>query len=278
MTFQSRFDSLADTLSPFCVGLDPSRESLTAAGLPDDVEAVTRFATAVVEAAAGRTAVLKPQMAFFERFGPDGLRALQRAGDMARDRGLLLLLDGKRGDIGTTCAGYAASFFGPKSAYRADAVTALAYMGFAALAPLTDAAATHGGAVFTVVMSSNPEGETVQTARTTAGSTVAAALAEEIAALNGKLGAPVAGAVLGATKVDQLAPLIKRLAGAPVLAPGLGAQGGSFAALASVFQGARRTLIPTMSRGVLAKGFSDVALRDTIGAAAAEAAAFRRGA
>ncbi len=277
MTFSSRFDHLADTLSPLCVGLDPSREALTAAGLPDDVEGVGRFAAALIEAAAGQTAVVKPQMAFFERFGPDGLRALQRAGDMARERGLLLLLDGKRGDIGSTCAGYAASFFGPKSPYRADAVTALAYMGFAALAPLTDAAATEGGAVFVVVMSSNPEGEALQAARMNSGATVAERLAEEIAVLNGKAGAPVAGAVLGATKADRLAPLIDRLAGAPVLAPGLGAQGGSFAALASLAPAGRRTLIPSMSRGLLADGLSPAPLRAAVGAAAAAAAALRKG-
>src|SRR4051794_16423511 len=161
-SFAERFHRLADELSPFCLGIDPAPASLKAAGLADDVAGLRRFCEGLIKAAGGLTAVGKPQIAVFERFGPDGLRELQRLGDMARERRLLLLLDGKRGDIGSTCQGYADAFFGPRSPYRADAVTANAYLGFKALAPLTQAAAENGAAVFVVVLSSNPEGAELQ--------------------------------------------------------------------------------------------------------------------
>ena len=276
-SFAERFHRLGDDLSPFCLGIDPAPASLKAANLADDIAGLRRFCEGLIKAADGLTAVVKPQMAFFERFGPEGLRELQRAGDMARERGLLLLLDGKRGDIGSTCEGYAQAFFGPRSPYRADAVTANAYLGFRALAPLTDAAAEHGGAVFVVVLSSNPEGAALQNARVDGGArTVAQALAAEIAACNEDKSAPVAGAVIGATLGPGLEPVVSELRGALVLAPGIGAQGATFADLEGPFAGARRSVVPNASRSILAAGFTDNALRTSVAAAAREAAAFRR--
>jgi orotidine-5'-phosphate decarboxylase len=275
-SFADRFDRLAEELSPFCLGLDPAPASLKAAGLTDDVAGLRRFCEGLIKAAGGLTAVVKPQMAFFERFGPDGLRELQRAADLARERGLLVLLDGKRGDIGSTCQGYADAFFGPKSPYRADAVTANAYLGFAALAPLTQAAADNGGAVFVVVLSSNPEGAGLQNARGEGGRTVAEALAAEIAEFNGRAGVAVAGAVMGATlAAAALEPVVAALDCALMLTPGIGAQGATFTDLAGAMAAARRRVIPTASRSVLAAGFSDDALRTSVAKAAAEARAFR---
>lgn len=276
-SFADRFDRLADELSPFCLGIDPAPASLKAAGLTDDVAGLRRFCEALIKAAGGLTAVVKPQMAFFERFGPEGLRELQRAGDLARERGLLVLLDGKRGDIGSTCQGYADAFFGPKSPYRADAVTASAYLGFAALAPLTQAAADNGGAVFVVVMSSNPEGAALQSARGEGGRTVAEALAAEIAAFNAGAGAPVVGAVMGATlAAAALEPVVAALDGALMLTPGIGAQGATFEDLAGTMAAPRRRVIPTASRSALQAGFTESALRTSVAKAAAEARDFRR--
>ena len=215
-------------------------------------------------------------MAFFERFGPDGLRELQRAADLARERGLLVILDGKRGDIGSTCAGYAQAFFGPESPYRADAVTANAYLGFAALQPLTEAAADNGGAVFVVVLSSNREGAALQSARGEGGRTVAEGLAAEIAEFNARAGAPVIGAVMGATlAAAALDPVVVALDGALMLTPGIGAQGATFADLEGTMAAARRRVIPTASRSALAAGFTDDALRTSVAKVAAEAREFR---
>lgn len=275
-SFADRFDRLADELSPFCLGIDPAPASLKAAGLTDDTAGLRRFCEGLIKAADGLTAVVKPQMAFFERLGPDGLRELQRAGDLARERGLLVLLDGKRGDIGSTCQGYADAFFGPNSPYRADAVTANAYLGFAALEPLTQAAADSGGAVFVVVLSSNSEGAGLQNAREVGGRTVAEALATEIAQFNARAGAAVVGAVMGATlPAAALEPVVAALDGALMLTPGIGAQGATFADLEGTMVGARRRVIPTASRSALAAGFTDNALRTSVAKAAGEARAFR---
>ena len=275
-SFAERFDRLADELSPFCLGIDPAPASLKAAGLTDDVAGLRRFCEGLIKAAGGLTAVVKPQMAFFERFGPDGLRELQRAADLARERGLLVLLDGKRGDIGSTCQGYADAFFGPKSPYRADAVTANAYLGFAALEPLTKAAADNGGAVFVVVLSSNPEGAALQNARGEGGWTVAHALAAEMAEFNARVGVAVAGAVMGATLAAPiLDPVVAALDGALMLTPGIGAQGATFADLEGTMSVARRRVIPTASRSALAAGFTDNALRTSVAKAATEAREFR---
>jgi orotidine-5'-phosphate decarboxylase len=278
-SFAERFHRLGDELSPFCLGIDPAPASLRAAGLTDDVAGLRRFCAGLIEAAGGLTAVVKPQMAFFERFGPDGLRELQRAGDLARERGLLVLLDGKRGDIGSTCEGYAQAFFGPKSPYRADAVTAHAYLGFKALSALTQAAADNGGAVFVVVLSSNPEGAALQNARVAdGGPTVAEALAAEIAEFNEQAGTPAVGAVMGATLAPAtLEPVVAALKGALMLTPGIGAQGATFADLENALGAGRRAVIPTASRSALAAGFTENALRTAIARAAAEARDFRRG-
>jgi orotidine-5'-phosphate decarboxylase len=277
-SFAERFHGLADELSPFCLGIDPAPASLKAAGLSDDVAGLRRFCEGLIGAAGGLTALVKPQMAFFERFGPDGLRELQRLGDMARERALLVLLDGKRGDIGSTCQGYADAFFGPKSPYRADAVTAHAYLGFKALSPLTEAAADYGAAVFVVVLSSNPEGAALQGARVAdTGRSVAEMLAAEIAAFNERRGAPVVGAVMGATLAPAaLDPVVAALDGALMLTPGIGAQGATFSDLEGSMARARRSVIPTASRSALAAGFTDNALRTSMATAAAGARDFRR--
>jgi orotidine-5'-phosphate decarboxylase len=277
-SFAERFHGLADEVSPFCLGIDPAPASLKAAGLADDVAGLRRFCEGLIGAAAGLTALVKPQMAFFERFGPDGLRELQRLGDMARERRLLVLLDGKRGDIGSTCQGYADVFFGPKSPYRADAVTAHAYLGFKALSPLTEAAAANGGAVFVVVLSSNPEGAGLQNARAAeGGGTVAEALAAEIAEFNAQARAAIAGAVMGATlPAAALQPVVSALDGALILTPGIGAQGATFADLEASMAAARRNVIPTASRSALTAGFTANALRTSIATAAGEARDFRR--
>ena len=274
--FFERFSSLGDDLSPFCLGLDPSRATLEAAGLNDDVEGLQTFCEGMLKAVNGLTSMIKPQMAYFERKGPDGLKVLQRVGDMARERGLLLLLDGKRGDIGTTCEGYADAFFGPDSPYRADAVTVSPYLGFGALEPILEAAADNGAGIFVVVLSSNPEGRVIQTARVEeTGLTVAETLAGEINAFNEAKGTKVVGAVLGATLGVEMAPIVRALDGGLVLTPGIGHQGASFDDLEDAFEGHRRSLVPTMSRSIVAAGFSENVLRNSVANAAIQAARFR---
>ena len=160
--FFERFSSLGDDLSPFCLGLDPSRATLEAAGLNDDVEGLQTFCEGMLKAVNGLTSMIKPQMAYFERKGPDGLKVLQRVGDMARERGLLLPARRQarrhRHHLRRLCR----RLFGPDSPYRADAVTVSPYLGFGALEPILEAAADNGAGIFVVVLSSNPEGRVIQ--------------------------------------------------------------------------------------------------------------------
>src|SRR5262245_38279588 len=150
--------------SPLCVGIDPSAALLTSCGLPDSAEGALDFGKRVLEAADFRIAVLKPQSAFFERFGSSGWRALEELVRLARAREVLVLLDGKRGDIDTTAAAYAEGYFSATTTLRVDAITTHPYLGVGALDPIFDLANKADGGVFVVVRSSNPEGRELQTA------------------------------------------------------------------------------------------------------------------
>ena len=130
-------------------------------------------------------AVLKPQSAFFERFGSRGIAVLESTIRQLREAGALVLLDVKRGDIGSTVAAYADAYLDPASPLCADAITASPYLGVGSLRADVRAAAAHGGGVFVLALTSNPEGPTVQHAVTADGRTVAQTVIDEISQLNG---------------------------------------------------------------------------------------------
>ena len=156
-----------------------------------------------MDALGDRVAVVKPQSAFFERFGSRGVAILESTIRQLRDAGSLVLLDVKRGDIGSTVAAYAAAYLDPSSPLYVDAVTASPYLGVGSLAPMFELAAEHGGGVFVLALTSNPEGAAVQRARTADGRTVAQTVIDEISQLNG--GAEPLGSfglVVGATIGD----------------------------------------------------------------------------
>ena len=246
-----------DTRGPLCVGIDPHAALLRSWGLTDDVAGLERFCRTVVEALADRVAVLKPQSAFFERFGSKGIAILESVIRQSREAGALVLLDAKRGDIGSTMQGYAQAYLDPAGPLRADAITASPYLGFGSLAPLLDAAAAHGGGVFVLALTSNPEGPSVQHAKI---SDVAQTILDEVAAINagdkplGSVGV-VVGATIGDTGHDFTA------LNGPLLAPGLGAQGGTPEALREVFGEALSSVLPAYSREVLGHGPSITGLR-----------------
>jgi orotidine-5'-phosphate decarboxylase len=263
--FGTRLAAAMAARGPLCVGIDPHPALLRAWGLGDDAAGLERFARTVVEALGERVAVLKPQSAFFERFGSRGIAVLETVLAEARAAGALVLLDVKRGDIGSTARAYADAYLDPAGPLAADAVTATPYLGFGSLAPLLDAALAHDAGVFVVTLTSNPEGRTVQHARTADGRTVAQAVLDEIAAVNAGAAAPGApfgpiGAVVGATIGETGHDLTK--AGGPFLAPGLGAQGGRPDDLRVVFGNALSAVLPSYSREILQKGPNVAALRD----------------
>jgi orotidine-5'-phosphate decarboxylase len=265
--FGARLRAALDARGPLCVGVDPHSALLTAWGLGDDVAGLDRFAGTVVEALAGRVAVLKPQSAFFERFGSRGIAVLERTIAEARSAGALVVLDGKRGDIGSTVEAYAQAYLDPASTLFSDALTASPYLGYGSLEPLYAAAEKNGAGVFVLSFTSNPEGASVQRARTPGGATVGAAILAAAAERNaGAVPLGPIGAVIGAT-LDDIPFDLAGLNG-PLLAPGLGAQGATPDDLRKVFGDALRAVIPSMSREILRHGPDAAALREASARAA----------
>jgi orotidine-5'-phosphate decarboxylase len=259
-SFGIRLRDAVETHGPLCVGVDPHAPLLASWGLPDSPSGVAAFSRTVVDALAGRVAVVKPQSAFFERFGSRGVEILESTIRQFREAGTLVLLDAKRGDIGSTVAAYADAYLNPSSPIYVDAITATPYLGFGSLAPMFDVAATYGGGVFVVTLTSNPEGPSVQHARTVDGRTIGQLVLDEISQLNegerpfGSFGA-VIGATIGETGHDLSS------IGGPILVPGLGAQGGSADDLRRIFAGNPSVVLPSYSREVLGAGPDVAALR-----------------
>jgi orotidine-5'-phosphate decarboxylase len=261
-----------------CVGIDPHAALLSAWGLDDDVAGLERFAMAVVDALGGHVAVVKPQSAFFERFGSRGTAVLERVTARAREAGALVLTDAKRGDIGSTMAAYAATYLDPASPLFADAVTVSPYLGFGSLRPALDAARAAGAGVFVLALTSNPEGAQVQHARGADGRSVAQTVLDAVAAENSRDAAEPGedgvamgsvGAVVGATLSGAGADLA---VGGPLLAPGIGAQGASPADLPALFGAALPYVLPSVSRDVLRHGPDAAALRNAARAYAEQVA------
>jgi orotidine-5'-phosphate decarboxylase len=261
--FGARLRAARDDRGPLCVGIDPHPSLLSAWGLPDDPSGLARFSQTVVEALADRVAVAKPQSAFFERFGSQGIAVLESTIRQLREAGALVLLDVKRGDIGSTAAAYADAYLDPASSLRVDAITASPYLGFGSLTPMIEKAIATGAGVFVLALTSNPEGPVVQHARTSDGRTVAQTIIDEVSQVNAGV-SPLGdvGVVVGAT-VGDTGHDMSRLGG-PVLAPGLGAQGGRPEDLRAVFGDDLSAVLPSYSREILSRGPSVARLRDSL--------------
>ncbi|GIJ47807.1 orotidine 5'-phosphate decarboxylase [Virgisporangium aliadipatigenens] len=251
--FGARLRSAMENLGPLCVGIDPHPQLLTAWGLSDDAAGLRKFCETCVSSMAGRVAVVKPQSAFFERHGAAGVSVLESTIRQLRDAGTLVLLDVKRGDIGSTAAAYADAYLDPTSPLASDAITASPYLGFGSLRPMIDRALDSGAGVFVLALTSNPEGAQVQRAVGPDKTTVAQAMINAIAQVNEGV-APMGdiGAVIGAT-VGRSALELSTVNG-PLLAPGLGAQGGKVDDLVDVFGDATRLVLPSYSREILGRG------------------------
>lgn len=267
---------------PLCVGIDPHAALLDAWGLPDTPAGLRDFSLRVVEALGGRVAAVKPQSAFYERHGAAGIAVLEETLAALQQVGTLTILDVKRGDIGSTMAGYAQAYLADGAPLAADAITVSPYLGYGSLTPALEAAAASGRGVFVLALTSNPEGAVVQHARTASGRAVAAEVVAGAAASNaaaraaGVLGS--VGLVVGATVGDAVRELELDLlaANGPLLAPGVGAQGAGAAELQAVFGSARAHVLASSSRGVLGAGPDPAQLRQAAARAAAAAAAALR--
>jgi orotidine-5'-phosphate decarboxylase len=238
-------DAVRRTGSPLCVGLDPFAENIPAlfGDARADVSALARFGEAVIDIAANHAGVLKPQVGLFEPFGPEGVAIARALTAYAQSKGMLVLLDAKRGDIGTTAEGYAHASLGPAPGFNADAVTVNAYMGLDSLEPFVALAERNGKGVAVLVRTSNPGARDLQDLDV-GGAPLWARTAEMIAPLAARL-AGASGwsglmAVAGATYPDEARRLRALLPRLLFLVPGYGAQGASAAdAVAGFVPGAR---------------------------------------
>lgn len=260
MTFGARLHTAIADRGPFCVGIDPHAALLADWGLADDVAGLERFALTTVEAVAPHASVVKPQSAFYERFGSRGIAVLERVIAESRAAGALVLLDVKRGDIGSTSQAYADAYLDPRSPLASDAITVSPFLGFGSLDPVFDTARRHDAGVFVLALTSNKEGPEVQHAQADGG-TVAGVMLDHLRRLNadasplGSFGA-VVGATIGSTDEDLAF-------NGPVLAPGFGAQGGTVDDVRRLF-GSAAAVLPSSSREVLRLGPSVEAMRDAV--------------
>jgi len=257
-TFGARLRMAMDGRGPLCAGIDPHAGLLEAWGLTDSVNGLEKFALGAAEALAPRVAAVKPQSAFFERFGSRGIAVLEQVVAISREAGALVVLDVKRGDIGSTAQAYADAYLDPRSPMAVDAITATPYLGFGSLAPMIVTAREHDKGVFVLALTSNPEAPELQHARTESGRTVAGAVLDELRALNDGV-APMGsfGAVVGATIADTSEDLAVN---GPLLVPGIGAQGGTADDVRRIFGDVIDLVLPSSSREILAAGPDAAAL------------------
>lgn len=257
--FGARLRNSMDSRGSLCAGIDPHPALLDAWGLSDDPAGLECFTMTCVEAFAADLAVLKPQSAFFERHGAAGIGVLEQAIRAARADGSLVLLDVKRGDIGSTMQGYADAYLDPSSPLAVDAVTASPFLGFGSLEPMLRTAQHHGAGVFVLALTSNPEAAQVQDARATTG-TVSG---EILAAVRSANDSVVPMGSVGAVVAANLAELHEDLAvNGPLLAPGLGEQGGTPDDVRRIFAEVTDFVLPSSARGLLQHGPDVRALRE----------------
>lgn len=257
-SFGERVRGALSAAGPLCVGIDPHLPLLAAWGLDADASGVREFGLRVVEAAAGRVAVVKPQVSFFEAFGSAGIAALEDVLAAARAAELIVIADAKRGDIGSTMDAYAAAWLTPGSPLEADALTVNPYLGVGALDGAFDLATRHGKGLLVLAATSNPEAEGLQHAVTAEGRSVSASVIAEVSARNlAASGAEAwgsAGLVVGAT-VDWTDAAISAFAPpAPILAPGFGAQGATPRDLPTRFGAMTACVLASESRSILSAG------------------------
>lgn len=252
-TFGEKLRAAGEWHGRLCVGIDPHKSLLESWGFENNVEGLAAFSAICVDAFAGHVALVKPQVAFYEAFGSEGFAVLESTMMALRSAGTLVVADAKRGDIGSTMAGYAEAWLTPGSPLEADAVTLSPYLGFESLRPALDIAQKFGKGVFVLAATSNPEAGTVQGCRTEQGITVSQqivdACAQENRAYHPAVGS--VGVVVGATLATP--PDLRKLHG-PVLLPGVGAQGATAEDVKQITKDLAGLSFPSVSRGILSVG------------------------
>ena len=278
--------AVVERRSQLVVGLDPRLDLLPLelrgdahTGREAAATAYSRFCRGLIDAVCPYTVAVKPQSAFFEALGADGVRAFEDVCDYARTAGLLVIGDVKRGDIGSTARAYAAAYLEPRSGGPplADAITVNSYLGRDSLEPFVSACRRYGGGIFCVIKTSNPGGVDVQDLKLTDGTLVWQQVAKLVAELGegivGECGLSSVGAIVGATYPRAVSEARRLLPQAILLLLGVGAQGATPADVARAFTSGPASALVSVSRSVNYAFRDDGAEWRT--AAAAEAARLR---
>lgn len=242
--------------SRLCVGIDPSESELSNFGLPDTAIGARDYALRIIDACDTRVSIIKPQIAYFERFGSAGYLALEEVYTTARAASLMIISDVKRGDIGSTLIGYAQAWFGDDSPLRSDAMTLSPYMGTGSLRELMGYAKDINAGIFLLAATSNPEAEELQTAKS--GKATVSQLVIEGAK---EIGNKDAGVVIGATQdlatfgIDWIRTKDIEI---PILAPGFGFQGAKLSDLKDIFGASANRVVANVSRAITSQGSSQL--------------------
>lgn len=266
--FGARLRTAMDQRGPLCAGIDPHVGLLNAWDLTDSIDGLRSFALGAAEALAPVAAAIKPQSAFFERFGSAGVAVLEETITICREAGALVVLDVKRGDIGSTAQAYADAYLDQSSPIAVDAITASPFLGFGSLDPMIETARRNNAGVIALALTSNPEGPEFQHATKADGRTVAASVLDSLRAANAgadPLGS--FGAVVGAT-IDPAAVAVDLDINGPLLVPGIGAQGGTADDVRRIFGDVLHLVLPASSREILGAGPDRSALQAAVGQAA----------
>jgi orotidine-5'-phosphate decarboxylase len=245
-----------------CVGVDPHAQLLEEWGLPETVEGLKSFSLNVLEASIGRVGFIKPQVAFFEKFGAKGFAVLEQFAELAAAEDILVIMDAKRGDIGSTMTGYFDAWLGKEAPFICDALTVSPFLGIGSLAEVMSESLERGKGLFVLAATSNVEGKTIQRARVGEISLSQDILRqlEDINSVSTSAGSVIGsfGAVVGATQNLSASGLSVIQTEAelttPILAPGFGAQGAALADARDLFQAGASRVIASVSRSVLTAG------------------------
>jgi orotidine-5'-phosphate decarboxylase len=261
-SFGTRIEQAFAKYGQLCVGVDPHAQLLEEWGLPETVEGLKSFSLAVLEASIGRVGFIKPKVAFFEKFGAKGFAVLEQFAELAAAEDILVIMDAKRGDIGSTMTGYFDAWLGKEAPFICDALTVSPFLGVGSLAEVMSECLERGKGLFVLAATSNVEGKTVQRARVgdnTLSQDILRQL-EDINSVSTSAGSLIGsfGAVVGATQNLSASGLSVIQTEAelttPILAPGFGAQGAALADARDLFQAGASRVIASVSRSVLTSG------------------------
>jgi len=257
--FGDRLDKVFAQFGHLCVGVDPHPYLFDRWGFDDSPRTLREFSLRILDACVGRVGIIKPQVAFYERWGALGYAALEDLISRARSAGVLVIADAKRGDIGSTMQAYAHSWLSAGSPLESDAVTVSPYLGLGALDETMDIARAHAKGVFVLAATSNSEAVSVQTSVITRGDDsgleLARTIVDRVNSMNRLSGSTTGGVVIGATvSLEDYRIEPQQLVGLPVLAPGFGFQGAEPRDARRLFGELTQRLILTETRSILESG------------------------